>query len=393
MTGRVSYLGRDLWILFLVGLSYSIGMMVVEPLFPLFLQDLGANAAEISLIITSYGLVATVLMLFSPSLAQRHGAKKIMLLSTIVGVLPLIAFSTLTRWEHATPWALIYNASWGFLLPARMLFISERSQSSAFGRVFGFMNLMYPIGNIVGPAIGGYLADVYGWGYAFYATALLFLLGLPPLLMVRDVEAPPPEGPRGENRYIQLFKMRDLRGSVVAFSMVNLLSSASIGLANLVIPLYLTGRFGLTKTMVGFYFSVGGGLATLLAQIPSGFLTDRYGGRRIMLWFLALIPVFFIVYPFMTDYYVLLVVYMAITGFRSATWPASMSYIINLVSQSMRGVAIGVRQTSIRLGFTLGPLLGGMLWQFYSPHASFYAAGFISVISVLFTLNLREGRI
>ncbi|MFQ6074697.1 MAG: MFS transporter, partial [Candidatus Bathyarchaeia archaeon] len=274
--------------------------------------------------------------------------------------------------------------------PVRMLFISEHSRSGVVGRVFGFMNMMWPMGNIIGPTIGGYLADVYGWGYAFYATALLFLLGLPPLLMIKDVKAPS-QGSESENTYLQLFKARDLRRSVMAFSMVQLLSGASISLANLVIPLYLTSRFGMTKTMVGFYFSVGGGLAMLLAQIPSGVLTDRYGGKRIMLWFLALIPTSFIIYPFVTDYYVLLVIYMAISGFRSATWPASMSYIINLVPRPMRGAAIGVRQTSIRLGFTLGPFLGGLLWQFFDAHASFYAAGIVSAISVLLTFILKEG--
>ena len=44
-----------------------------------------------------------------------------------------------------------------------------------------------------------------------------------------------------------------------------------------VIPLYLTNIFGLNKTTVGFFFSIGFGVASLLAQIPAGILADKYG--------------------------------------------------------------------------------------------------------------------
>jgi len=69
---------RDLRIFFFSSLSYAIGMLIVNPLLPLFLQDTGANAAEISLVLTSSGLISTILIIVSPVLVQRYGSKKIL---------------------------------------------------------------------------------------------------------------------------------------------------------------------------------------------------------------------------------------------------------------------------------------------------------------------------
>lgn len=364
-------------------------MMLTAPLFPLFLQDLGADATEISLILASSGIVSTIFMAVSPILAQKYGTKKIMLISAIISIPPQIVFSITDRWEYAAPWTIVFNAAWALRIPAQMLFVAEHSQSGTAGRVFGFTNLVFPIANIIGPTIGGYLADVYGWNYAFYFTAAMYLICLFPLLLIKDMKATS-SGTVGGNTYKSLFTTNGLRRPVMTFSLSELLHTTGIGLANLVIPLYLTSRFGLTKTAVGFYFSIGGGLAMLLAQMPSGYLTDRYGGKKTMLQSLASIPIFFILYPFATDYYTLLLVYMAISGLHSATWPASTTYIINLVQPSMRGVAIGIRQTVVRLGFTIGPFLGGMLWQYSDYYTTFYVAGAISALSILLVITLPK---
>jgi predicted MFS family arabinose efflux permease len=102
-----------------------------------------------------------------------------------------------------------------------------------------------------------------------------------------------------------------------------------------------------------------------------------------MLRALSIIPIALLLYPFISDSVLLLVLYMAVSGFRSATWPASMAYIITLVSAQMRGVAIGIRQIANRLGFTLGPFLGGVLWQYSDPVITFLVASGISFVAAM----------
>jgi predicted MFS family arabinose efflux permease len=330
-------------------------------------------------------------MATSTVFAQRFGEKRVMLISAAASLVPQIVFPVIGRWEETILWAMIFNASWATRMPTQLLYITKHSKSQAVGRVFGFMNLVWPLSNIAGPLIGGYLADGWGWNYAFYVSALMFLLCMFPLLIVK-------EGDTGlsnsstNNTYMTLFQRQDLRRTLVSFSLSQFLIAASIGLVNLIIPLYLTEAFGLTKTMVGLYFSIGGGVSMLLVQIPSGRLTDRYGGKKVMFPFLLGIPIAIITYPFMSNYFVLLVLFMIISGFHSATWPASMSYLVRLVPTSLRGAAIGFRQTMIRLGFTIGPFLGGILWEYANSMASFLVAGSIAVLSVMLAFILSDDK-
>jgi MFS family permease len=386
---RQSVIGRDLLILFFSNLGYSLGMMIVNPLFPLYLKDLGANATEISLVITSSGIISTLFMAASTLFAQRFGEKPVMIVSAAASLIPQLVFAMIGQWKDTVIWSMIFNASWATRMPTQILYITKQSQSRAIGRVFGFMNLVWPLSNIAGPLIGGYLADEWGWRYAFFTSALMFLLCIIPLLLLKNGPSASSSSSTN-NTYRQLFQKQRHRRTILSFSLSQFLIAASIGWINLIIPLYLTDVFGLTKTMVGLYFSIGGGVSMLLVQIPSGRLTDKYGGKKVMLPFLLGIPIAIATYPFMSNYFVLLVLFMAISGFHSATWPASMSYLMKLVPASLRGVAIGFRQTMIRLGFTIGPFLGGMLWEYGDSVVSFVAASSVAILSVVFVFIISD---
>jgi predicted MFS family arabinose efflux permease len=300
-----------------------------------------------------------------------------------LSVLPPLALSFVEHWSFAAPWTILHHVIFAIHLPARMLFIAEQSRQGAVGRVFGYMNLVWPIASIIGPLIGGVVADTWGWTPVFYLEVVIALVGIVPLLHLPEGTKTPRTDQSHEPSYLDLLRLPSLQKSLAGFTLSQFLSSASIGLANLVIPLYLTSNFGFTKAAVGIFFSIGGGVSTLITQIPSGYFTDRIGGKAMMLRALSIIPIALLVYPFITDSVLLLVLYMAVSGFRSATWPASMAYIITLVSSQMRGVAIGIRQIANRLGFTVGPFIGGVLWQYSDPVVTFLVASGISFISVL----------
>jgi DHA1 family multidrug resistance protein-like MFS transporter len=378
-----SIIDRSLRIFFAASLMFSLSRTLVDSLFPLYLQDLGAQATEISLIVTSAGLIATACMSFSPLLTQKYGAKKMLMISGGLSVVPPLALSFVNQWSFAAPWTFLHHVIFAIHLPARMLFIADQSRQGAIGRVFGYMNLVWPIASIIGPLIGGVVADMWGWSPVFYLEVAIALFGIVPLLHLPEGTRAPSTDLSHEPSYLDLLRIPSLQKSLAGFTLSQFLSSASIGLANLVIPLYLTSNFSFTKAAVGIFFSIGGGVSTLIAQIPSGYFTDRIGGKAMMLRALSIIPIALLVYPFVTDSVIMLVLYMAVSGFRSATWPASMAYIITLVSTQMRGVAIGIRQIANRLGFTLGPFLGGVLWQYSDPVVTFLAASGISFISVL----------
>ena len=50
----------------------------------------------------------------------------------------------------------------------------------------------------------------------------------------------------------------------------------------------------------------------------------------------------------------------------------------------------GIRQMAVRLGFTVGPLIGGFLWDNLDPAVSFYAVIFFFAASFILILLLKD---
>jgi DHA1 family multidrug resistance protein-like MFS transporter len=381
---------RGLHIFFIASLIFSLSRAFIDSLVPLYLQAMGAQATEISATVTAAGLIATACMSTSPYLTQRYGAKSLLIASSALGVIPPVALSLSDQWLSAAPWILLHHVVFAVNLPARMLFIAEQSRQGAMGRVFGYMNLVWPISGILGPTLGGWVADTWGWPSVFILQGSSALISIVPFFWLPTTTPPEPPLPSSNASYRELFHLPALQTSIVGFTLSQLLSCASVGLADLVIPLYLTNHFGFTTTTVGVFFSIGGGVSTLITQIPSGYVADKMGGRALMLRALTVIPFAFFLYPFILDGLLLLLLYMTVSGFRSATWPASMAYLLTLVPSQLRSVAIGLRQIANRLGFTLGPLIGGISWQYTNPTLTFLLASGLSAVAVCALLPVSE---
>jgi len=72
------------------------------------------------------------------------------------------------------------------------------------------------------------------------------------------------------------------------------------------------------------------------------------------------------------------------------TWPASVTILLSLFDRSKWGLVTGIGQTGVRLGFTIGPILGGALWEAYGATTPFYASATLIALSILFLIPLRE---
>ncbi|KYH40311.1 MAG: arabinose efflux permease family protein, partial [Candidatus Bathyarchaeota archaeon B63] len=141
---------------------------------------------------------------------------------------------------------------------------------------------------------------------------------------------------------------------------------------------------------VGVFFSAGFGLATFLSQIPGGILADKLGRKKTMVFSISPLPLLSVLFLFTDDYLVVLLIYIAFTGLWSATWPASTAYITEISPSSRRGIMVGVRLTAVRLGFTVGPLIGGFLWDNFDVPTIFYVLSILMASSLLASLLLKE---
>ncbi|MEI8002836.1 MAG: MFS transporter [Methanothrix sp.] len=128
---------------------------------------------------------------------------------------------------------------------------------------------------------------------------------------------------------------------------------------------------GASYTMLGFIVSVYGAVQ-LLTQIPIGRLSDQMGRKKILLLGLATFSILPLLYIYAKSVQSLLFI-RAMGGLgASAVWPIAMAMIVDQAEAKNRGTAMGRYNAAFFSALALGPLLGGLIYDFMGQNAPFY---------------------
>jgi MFS family permease len=128
----------------------------------------------------------------------------------------------------------------------------------------------------------------------------------------------------------------------------------------------------------------------LLLSLPLGRLSDRFGRKKLMvpgLLLFILVPLSYMVVKNPIQLYPIRVAYGLGTGLIFGNGFLLMSEIS---SPTYRNRAQGLYMTSMGLGFTIGPLIGGYAATLYGFKLSFIISGSLAVAALLLLLFIGE---
>jgi ACS family glucarate transporter-like MFS transporter len=379
-------LNRNLRYLFILNLAFGFSVQLITPLFPLFLSNLGASAAENATVISLGGLVSTVLMLPSGLLLDRIGRRVLLIGSAVVNMVSIFLLIFTKNWQQVTPVFILYSASWALFIPARMAMITADSAPEKRGAVFGIMNTSWPIAGVISPIISGYLIESVGWNQVFIVGAAVNALSIVSGFRIQ----------RRENRgsssigagFSELFK-EDYAKILLTFFIYGALMSTALGGVNLIIPLYLESKFLLSASQIALFFTVQS-FITLVTQMPIGSLSDRYGKKRTILSLIFTIPFLIASWHFVGDWRIMLVLNSIGFGLWTMTWPATLSLLSESVPERLVGAAFGTNNTGTRLGQTIGPIIASFFYVNFFYTAPFLVSGMICLVAVLVAFRLED---
>lgn len=131
-------------------------------------------------------------------------------------------------------------------------------------------------------------------------------------------------------------------------------------------------------------------LARVIADIPGGMLSSRYGSKKIMIFGLA-ITALSSVAAGLAPTYIALVLARASAGIGSAFYVVSAVSLLARFSQDGgRGKMMGMYSSTVFTGLAAGPVLGGFIAAYYGIQATFFAYAFLTALGTVFTIPLSE---
>ncbi|GGE54332.1 MFS transporter [Streptosporangium jomthongense] len=266
-------------------------------------EDLGLSDTQLGLLMATPILTGSISRLFLGIWTDRYGGR------WVFGILMLTTAACVYLLTFATTYLMLLVGALGVGLAGGAFIVGvaytaawfePARQGTALG-IFGAGNVGSAVTNFGAP----FLLVAFGWETTaqIYATVLA-IMGVAFILLAKEdpVSAGRKEGEQQRSFMEQMEPLRDLR--VWRFALYYFFVFGAFVALALWLPHYLIGVYGLeirTAGMIAALYTI----PASLFRILGGWMSDRYGARRVMYWtFIAsVICTFLLSYP-PTDYVV-----------------------------------------------------------------------------------------
>jgi DHA2 family multidrug resistance protein len=162
----------------LASLLEIIDTSIVNVALPTMMGNLGATLEDISMVITGYAIANAIVLPLSAWLGERMGRRKYYLGCIGLFILTSVACGLAPNLLSLIIFRILQGLAGGALLPTSQTLIYEqfpKEKAGVAGAVFG-MSVM--VGPALGPVMGGYLTDNFGWRMIFNINLPLGILAL-----------------------------------------------------------------------------------------------------------------------------------------------------------------------------------------------------------------------
>lgn len=383
-----------LLILFLAAMVFAnIGGNMYGGLMPLYLKDLDASITQIGLFFTLSQIVPLALQILGGWVSDTLGRLRAIAIGSVFGVIGFIPLILANTWEWLLLAVAVGSVARALVGPSFDAFIAEHSTEENRGKVFGISQAIFMIVSVVGPPLGGWLADAYGFKLMLLVAGILYFIAMVMRLgMAREAA----RGASAKTDKLTFANLKSNLGAMAAliFSgglvtwmlIIDGFRDVSFQFSENLFPVYMQEIGGLSLTQISWVMSFFG-LAMMLSTIPGGWLSDKAGERVGIATGMVLMAgsLFTLVsVPSGAQSQWLYYVGWGMAGVGAGiSSPAYQSLVSKAVPQKNRGVAFGLFSTSLGLVSLPAPWIGAQMWDRVGPTFPFMVTASVLLLSVI----------
>ncbi len=397
--GERGFLRRNETLLLLSGQVFLImlGLGLVAPILPLYAQSFGVGAAAVGSLVTVFGLARMVVNIPVGHLTERFGRRGLLVVGPLLTSVGSLGFAFAGGFGELLIWRVVQGVGSAMLTTAAMVVLADISTTETRGRIMSLYQGSLLLGAGVGPAVGGFLAELYGVRVPFLffsaATFCAAIWALARIPETRPVRSPPAPGAALSSTGVP---RKVLRGLVRNTDFL-LISAVTLGIfftraggQMTLLPLLGHNELGMSESEIGLAFTVVA-LVNFLSLYGAGVLSDRFGRKSVIVpsGLITALSVGLFLYTGSVTIFFLNAVLLGIgTGLGG---PAPAAYAADIAPPGAMGPAMGLYRTLSDLGLVAGPVLLGWMVGFSGYGLAFGTNALLVLLTtVAFGLWARE---
>ncbi|MCB2290558.1 MFS transporter [Clostridium sp. CS001] len=383
-----------------------LGLGIVIPILPAVLLDPRSAVLPFSYDFSTRTLIYGFLIASFPlaqffgapilgSLADQKGRKKLLtvsLLGTLLGYI-LFALGIIYNNIYLLFIGRILDGFTGGNISIAQSAIADISTPETKSRNFGLIGMAFGLGFIIGPYIGGKLADPTIVSWFTYATPfwlsviltsiniLLVLLYFPETL-VNATKSAKVSALTGFKNIKKAFTYKDLR----TMFLVGFLLTVGFNFFTQFFQVFLIGKFHFNQSKIGDLFAYMGIWIALSQGIFLRPLSKKFTPMSILSVSIILLALMFpmLLIPSKAIGIYFIIPFIAI--FQGLTQPNSTAIISNLADTDKQGEILGINQSIMSLAQAIPPIIAGFITSISLNLPTIFAAGSTLVAWLVFRI-------
>jgi MFS family permease len=370
---------REVWILFAGSMINRFGSFVLVFLI-LYLSKQGFSPAQAGFAVASYGIGSMGASFVGGHLADRIGRRRTIALSMFSAAVSILMLGRAHTLPEIVAWTTLMGLTAELYRPASAALLTDLTKPAERVTVFAGYRLAINFGAMIGPAVGGLIAEA-SFAWLFIGDAITCcLFGIVALTSLPEgtysKQPADPALPKVSMLRDPGFMVFLVASTAVAF----MYAQAHSGFA-----LEVSGR-GLPNRVYGLLVALNAFLVLLL-ELPLSRWTRTKRRRPMIALGWGLIGLGFGLTPWVGGVAWLAFTVLIWTLGEIVSAPVGSAYVSDIAPDHMRGRYMGAWTMTWGLGYVLGPSLGGQLfsWSPYALWGTCLGLGMISATMVMFT--------
>ncbi len=368
---------------------FGAAMGVRRLIFNFFVLSLGYDEALLGTMITVHNLTALLAALPMGYLADRLGRKLSLVSSTI-----LVALSVVIMVIYPKAWILIaLNIVFGLGMSISSVtmgpFLMENSSESERTYLFSFGSGLQMAAGFVGNWIGGYLPGWMGttfnvdavsstaYGNALLATSGIAVLGLIPLLMLRNPNLKFHE----RSSLATMSYLKDHLGQISKLVLPMLITSVGAGLIMPFMNIFFRNVHKQPDPVIGTVFAWGS-LAMGVGLIIAPVLADRFGKIQVVVMTQALSIPFLFILGFSPFFALSAGAYFIRLALMNLGGPVYQTFVMEQVEPQARATIASLTSMASSFGWAFSPSISGWIQVNYGFRPAFIGTMVLYAVSI-----------
>jgi MFS family permease len=386
LQGTMAEFPPQFWVLFGGMLVNAAGSSLIFPFFTLYVrQRFGVPMVTIGVAMAAMAGVGLISGALGGALADRFGRKTLMVGGLMLAAVSSFTMGVVDSLAAFVAVAIFINVIFPLSRPASEAMVADMVEPEKRARAYGLMRVAFNLGVAIGPAVGGFLAErsYFTLFVGDAVTSLIFALIILFFIAETKPEVAKEERTAHGAGYGPL--LRDT--PFLIFCLVSIAVVVVYAQMNSAWPVYMKENYGITERQYGLMMSLNAAMVVLF-QFPITSFTERHARTTMLALAAVLYGLGFGLVGFVSTALLFALAIAIWTVGEMVHVPVSQAYVADVAPEDMRGRYMGAAGLTWGVGWSLGPLLAGLMMDFGDPHYVWYGCLIVGLAAAVAFLRL-----